>query len=91
MVRYRQTPNGCLLPIDEKVEPPKYAAWPGANVDATKEEIDTHLQAMYRTCGFHKVGGRCWGSPSPDPKLVFIEFAKFMYGGDWYFKGEEYC
>ena len=90
-MRYRQTPNGCLIPVDEAAEPPKYAAWPGAATDATKEEIDAHLQAMYHACGFHNTGGRIWLGPTPDPRLVFIEFAKFMYGADWAYLGEEYC
>lgn len=91
MTRYRQTPNGCLIPIDEVTEPRYTVPWAGALTDATKDQIDAHLQDMYRTCGFHRVGGRCWGSSSPDPKVVFIQFAKFMYGDDWFFRGEEYC
>lgn len=90
-MRYRQTPNGCLIPIDERLEPKKEVPWPGANIDCTKEELNLHLQAMYRECGFHNVGGRCWDGRTPDPKRVFIQFAEFMYGSDWAFEGEEYC
>ena len=91
MTRYNQTPSGCYVPVDERLEQEKVAAWPGANLDVDKAELNLKLQELYRFFKFHKYGGRINTGPSPCPKKVFVEWAKFMYGGDWVFDGEEYC
>lgn len=88
MTKYKQTPNGCYIP---DTDPPKEYAPPAAYLpDVDKSELDLRLQDLYRTLKFHRRGGACFTNEL-DPKQVFLRTARYLYGEEWHFDGEEWC